>query len=267
MKVIDAHIHVDLYSLDERELLLEQLGDSVEAVIAVSMNVESCITNLELAGQYPGKYYPAFGYHPELSVPDLETEKRLFTWIREHQSEAIAIGEVGLPYYNRTDTEAQGKLFDLKPYIALLDQFIQLAAGLNKPIILHAVYEDADIVCDLLEKHGVTAAHFHWFKGSERTVKRMAGNGYYISITPDVCYEEEIRELVRSYPIEQLMVETDGPWPFEGKFAGTTTLPNMVRDVIVEIAQLKGMTVEEASVQLYENTKRFYHICKLIKLI
>lgn len=260
MRVIDAHIHPDLYSSVDRKRLLEQLGTSVEAIIAVSMHEESCWTNLELAQEFSGTYLPAFGYHPEQPVPDMETEKRLFTWIQEHRNEAIAIGEVGLPYYNRTELEAQGKPFDLDPYIALLDRFIGLSAELDKPIILHAVYEDADIVCDLLEQHGVIAAHFHWFKGAEHTVQRMARNGYYISITPDVCYEEEIRGLVRNYPIEQLMVETDGPWPFEGPCAGRITLPDMVREVVAEIALLKELSLLEASEFLYENTRRFYRI-------
>jgi TatD DNase family protein len=260
MKVIDAHIHLDLYSTDERKLVLAQLGSEVEAVIAVSLHEESCRTNLELARQFPGKYYSAFGYHPEQAIPDKDTLDHLFSWINEHRSEAIAIGEVGLPYYNRTDAESRGEQFDLKPYIDLLEQFVRLAKQLDKPIILHAVYEDADIVCDLLEQYGVVAAHFHWFKGSELTVERMAQNGYYISITPDVLYEEEIRQLVRQYPLNQLMVETDGPWPFEGPFEGRVTLPNMVREVVAEIALLKGLDLSEASELLYENTRRFYQI-------
>jgi TatD DNase family protein len=260
MKRIDAHIHADKYSLSEQKLLFEQLGHSVEAIIAVSMDEQSCTTNLELARQHPRKYYPAFGYHPELAAPDEETVESLLAWIRKHRNEAVAIGEVGLPYYNRTEAIVQGKSFDLKPFITLLDQFIALSVELDKPIVLHAVYEDADMVCDLLEKHGVAAAHFHWFKGSAQTVQRMVNNGYYISITPDVCYEEEIRELVRSYPIGQMMIETDGPWPFEGPFTGKLTLPSMVKDVAAEIAVLKGMDTADASDILYENTRRFYRI-------
>jgi TatD DNase family protein len=260
MKLIDAHIHVDKYSLSEQKLLLEQLGHSVEAIIAVSMDEHSCRTNLELSRQHPGKYFPAFGYHPELAAPDAAVVSSLFEWIREHRKETVAIGEVGLPYYNRTEAIMQGKSFDLKPFITLLDQFIALSVELDKPVVLHAVYEDANIVCDLLEKHGVTAAHFHWFKGSKQTVQRMINNGYYISISPDVCYEEEIQELVRSYPIGQIMIETDGPWPFGGPFTGKLTLPGMVKDVAAEIAVLKGMDFVDASEILYENTRRFYRI-------
>jgi TatD DNase family protein len=262
VRLIDAHVHPDLYNLADRELLLGQLGTAVEAIIAVSMHEESCATNLQLARRFPGRYLPAFGYHPEQAVPDQETVERLFVWIYKHRHDAIAIGEVGLPYYNRTESFARGERFDLTPYIALLEQFIHIAKDLEKPIILHAVYEDADIACDLLERYGVTAAHFHWFKGSEQTIQRMARNGYYVSITPDVLYEEEIRELARSYPMEQLMAETDGPWLFAKPFNGRITLPDMVRDVVVEIAKLKGMTVMEASEQIYENTRRFYRICE-----
>jgi TatD DNase family protein len=42
----------------------------------------------------------------------------------------------------------------------------------------------------------------------------MKENGYFISVTPDVVYDEEIQLLVQRYPLEQMMIETDGPWPF-----------------------------------------------------
>lgn len=260
VRLIDAHIHPDLYEPGERERMLEELGKTVEAIIAVSMHEASCKFNLLLSRQYPGRIYPAFGFHPEQVIPDDEPLSELMDWITRHRDEAIAIGEVGLPYYNRLESEERGMPFDLYPYIALLDRFIVLAAELDKPVILHAVYEDADIACDLLERHGVTAAHFHWFKGAEHTVQRMVRNRYYISITPDVLYEQEIRELVRNYPLELLMAETDGPWPFKGPFTGRTTLPDMARDVVMEIALLKGVSFADTSERLYGNTRRFYNM-------
>ena len=104
------------------------------------------------------------------------------------------------------------------------------------PIILHAVYEDADTVCDLLEKYKVSRAHFHWFKGSDETMKRMMKNGYYISIAPDVLHKEKIRKIVSYYPLEYMMVETDGPWEFQ---EGVITHPRMIREVLKEISSIK----------------------------
>ena len=135
---------------------------------------------------------------------------------------------------------------------------IALSVELDKPIVLHAVYEDAEIVCDLLEQYGVKNAHFHWFKGDERIVRRMMNNGYFISITPDVLYEEEIQQLVLQYPLEQIMIETDGPWPFEGPFSGQMTHPRMMRESIKKIAEIKQISINEVEDTLYENTKKFY---------
>ena len=129
---------------------------------------------------------------------------------------------------------------------------------LEKPIVLHAVYEDAEIACDLLEKHHVKKAHFHWFKGEEQVIARLMNNGYFISITPDVLYEQEIQHLVEMYPLELLFIETDGPWQFEGPFESKMTAPWMMIEAMKKIAEIKNVSLEKVSARIYENTKRFY---------
>jgi len=262
--VIDAHIHIDMYPAEEQEALLrEAIDQGVEAVVAVSVDLDSSIRTRELALRYPGRVHPAYGFHPEQEpLSDGELEE-LLHWIRErHEAgEAFAIGEVGLPYYKRTEIEASaGGEFDESPYLAMLESFVQLAAELDRPIVLHAVYEDADKACRLLKKHGVRRAHFHWFKGSADTLKQMAEAGYYISVTPDVAYEEEIAEVVRRYPIEQIMVETDGPWPFEGPYEGRQTVPGMARESALGVARVKGLPVQETIRRLLSQTQSFYRI-------
>ena len=173
-----------------------------------------------------------------------------------NQDKMTAIGEVGLPFYLReTDPTLH-----LEPYIEALEAFIDKAKAWNKPIVLHAVYEDAETVCDLLEKYSVDNAHFHWFKGSQSTVERMIRNGYYVSVTPDSVYEQEIQMLIKQYPIERLMVETDGPWPFSGPFEKAMTHPKMMHQSIATIASLKKMDLRDVYEQVYDNTKRFYQI-------
>lgn len=248
--LIDAHIHLDQYQEEEVPLLL----DEAQTVIAVSTDLQSCEKTLKLSRAY-AKVKAAYGFHPEQSLPNDREKEALFDWIRLHASEMIAVGEVGLPYYRK-----QTHVLDERPYIALLEQFILLAQELHKPIVLHAVYEDALIACDLLEKHGVKKAHFHWFKGSEEAIVRMIHHGYYISITPDCVYEAEIQDLITKYPLELMMVETDGPWPFEGPFDKARTSPSMMAKSIEVIATLKGITTQEAANTLTRNTKLFYDL-------
>ncbi len=248
--LIDAHIHLDQYEEHEIGFLLAQ----VKHVMAVSTDLASCQKNIKLVACYPN-VKAAYGFHPEQALLSAEEEEALFTWIRLHAEEMIAVGEVGLPYYLKQENDV-----DYTPYISLLERFIVLAKELKKPIVLHAVYEDASIACDLLEKHGVTHAHFHWFKGNDEVIQRMIHNGYVISITPDCTYETEIQQLVKKYPLELIMVETDGPWPFEGPFTNKRTSPQMMHKSIEVIATLKGLSVQEVAYRLTQNTTAFYNL-------
>ncbi|MFS0727787.1 TatD family hydrolase [Paenibacillus sp. 1P07SE] len=262
-KMADAHLHLDLYPAAARTAMLEQAwAAGVEAVIAVSMDLASCKINRELALRHPGRILPAYGYHPEQAAPDDDALAALLAWIRERAAagEQFAIGEVGLPYYRRSSALAAGVRLAMGPYIRLLESFVVLAAELQRPIALHAVYDDAATVCDLLETHGVQTAHFHWFKGPAAVVSRMIASGYYISVTPDVAYEPEIQALVAKYPLELMMAETDGPWPFEGPYEGVTTTPAMTADVTGHIARIKRIDAATAAYRIRANTRSFYGI-------
>ncbi|MEC2077288.1 TatD family hydrolase [Metabacillus fastidiosus] len=249
-RIIDAHIHLEQY--DEKDIVNIVSDNSVDALIAVSWDLDSCKRTRELAQQFP-KVKPAYGYHPEQFVPAEKEIADLLSWMDYHQHEMIAVGEVGLPYYLCRKED-----ISLEPYIELLEQFIIRAKKWHRPIVLHAVYEDAPVVCSLLEKHSIEKAHFHWFKGDTKTVERMIRNGYYISVTPDVLYEEEIQKLVCQYPLDLLMAETDGPWPFEGPFSGRQTTPQMIHFSIGKIAELKKTRVEDIYSALYKNTLEIF---------
>ncbi|WP_042225205.1 TatD family hydrolase [Oceanobacillus manasiensis] len=254
--VIDAHIHLDMYTQEQQTRILQGLDDAnVEALVCVSNHLRSAGKLLELSKK-DGRVKPAIGYHPEQVLPTEEEQSALCELLDQESSHFVAIGEVGLPYYMRKENPD----ISLNAYIELLEKFIRKAAQLDKPIVLHAVYEDAPIVCDLLEKHNVKKAHFHWFKGDKQTVERMIRNGYYISITPDCLYETEIQQLIQNYPLEQMMIETDGPWPFEGEFHGQLTCPNMLHRIAEKIAFLKKFDLGKVYRQLYNNTKEFYNL-------
>lgn len=254
--LIDAHIHLDLYEKDEREKILKELDlYSVESLITVSFHLQSSKQNLAFA-KGDGRIKAAAGFHPEQELPSDSEVEELLAFIRKNHKDLVAIGEVGLPYYKMKEDPS----LVLAPYIEMLEHFIIESNRLNKPIILHGVYEHAPIICDLLEKHSISKAHFHWFKGDSKTIERMIRNGYLVSVTPDVLYEKEIQQLVRAYPIEGLMVETDGPWRFEGVFQERMTHPGMMHRSIEKVAELKSMSEAAVYKQLVKNTTEFYDL-------
>ncbi|SDT44376.1 TatD DNase family protein [Paenibacillaceae bacterium GAS479] len=260
-EVIETHIHLEKYTEAEaRTMLAESRLGGVGAVVAVSMDLASCERTRRLAMDYPGFVLPAYGWHPEQPLPAFGELEDLIGWIRERHAagESFAVGEVGLPYYTRTEQEAAGEAFDESGYLDILRRFASLAAELDRPLILHAVYEDASKTAALLREYGVRRAHFHWYKGDSETTRLLAESGYMISLTPDVLYEQEIRELAANFPLEQLMTETDGPWPFEGPFAGRATHPLMICESVCEIARLRGLSESETAEALARNARLFY---------
>jgi TatD DNase family protein len=124
-------------------------------------------------------------------LPTKEYINELVDWMENHRVEMAAIGEVGLPYYIRQKQKMFSEQYS--QYVELLELFISLAKSWDKPIVLHAIYDDAPIVCGLLENFKITKAHFHWYKDDCKTIARMIRNGYFISVTPDVLYEDEIQ--------------------------------------------------------------------------
>lgn len=254
--IIDAHIHFDLYEEGERTIILEDMKKyGVKALVSVSNHLQSAKTNLQLSRENP-VIKPAFGFHPEQKLPSENEIAELQHFMELHQQEMVAVGEVGLPYYLRQEKVG----VPIEPYLEILELFIRQAKALNKPIVLHAIYGDAPLACELLEKYSIEKAHFHWFKGDQRTLERLMRNGYQISITPDVLYETETRKIANEFPMSQMMAETDGPWPFAGPFKNVMTHPKMIHQTIKEIVSIKKIATAEVYELLYINTKRFYEI-------
>lgn len=261
ISLIDAHIHLDKYPKQSiTNITKSLLSSSIDSVISVSMDLASSKDNLTLSQQFPQLVYAACGYHPEQLLPDETDQQELITWLETHITEMVAIGEIGLPYYTKMEAIQNGERFEVKPYITWLEKLLKVAKKYDKPVVLHAVYEDADVVCDLLEEYDIKQAHFHWFKGSAATLQRMVQRGYYISFTPDILYEEEIQEIALHYPIEQVMLETDGPWPFEGPFAEQMTHPAMIHESASFYAQLCHRPLDEVCEQIRLNTEKFYKL-------
>lgn len=253
--VIDSHIHIDTYCRSDREKILNSLEKyHITGLISVSNDLASLKNVISISRKY-SQVKPCAGYHPEQELLTKSEIIELTNYIKKHEKSIYGIGEVGLPFYIRKNNVN----FNKKPYIELLEHFIMLAKELDKPLNLHAIYEDTKLVCDLLEKHNYHQAHFHWCKTDYTTLNIMKEKGYFISVTPDIFTKERTRQLVKNYPKELLMIETDGPWKYEHN-NNKMTHPKILYDIIDEIAQIKEENKFKIGEQIRENTKNFYKL-------
>lgn len=245
----DSHIHLDQYSDEEIETIVQQ----VDGVVAVATDLKSSQRLLHIRERFSTVHIAA-GFHPEQPLLSDDEWHVFKQWIINHRQQLTAIGEIGLPHYlNR-----EGKIQDMASYELVLERFIKLAAELELPVVLHAVYDDALTVLTLLEQYRVKRTHFHWFKASDEVLQHVIDGDYMMSVTPDVIWNAKTRQVITQVPLEQLMIETDGPWPHEG--FTKTEIDRSLSAIIDVIAEIKGMDKTVVINKINSNTTTFYSL-------
>ncbi|RBW69215.1 TatD family deoxyribonuclease [Bacillus taeanensis] len=253
--MIDAHIHLDQYNREDLPAYIEKWKKAgIKGAVSVSTNLRSSYDTLELANQFPDFVIPCIGFHPEQPLPAECELNELLTLIRSERHTISAIGEIGLPHYSYENS----KFPSLQHYIELLKIFIEKAKQLSLPVVLHAVHDKAAIVYELLQKYEGVNAHFHWLKAEKKLLQLIIEAGYFISVTPEICYRERDRQLVSQVPLSQLMLETDGPWPYHEIFENTKTTPLLLKEVVQKTAEIKKISSKNVKDLTTKNTAHFY---------
>ncbi|MEH7383498.1 TatD family hydrolase [Bacillus sp. JJ1533] len=252
--MIDAHIHLEQYEAKKLPAQIENWQEAgVKGVIAVSNDLPSSYRTLELQGKFPNFVHAAVGFHPEQPLP---LEQDFVEWERLVQIERkkiVAIGEIGLPHYNLEKLPVS-----LEHYSDLLTRCLEVAALHQLPVALHAVHDKAEMVFDHLQDKQITEAHFHWLKAPEDVINKIVKAGYFISVTPEVCYRSRDQMLAKQVPLSQLLIETDGPWPYEGEFKNQSTSPLFLRSIVSQLATLFSQDIQELKEQLMLNSIHCY---------
>ena len=90
----------------------------------------------------------------------------------------------------------------------------------------------------------------------------MLNMGFYVSLAGVITFKNVKRpkEVAQYVPLDRLLVETDAPYLTPHPFRGKRNEPKLVRLVAEEIAQLRGISVEEVEKATTENAKRIYNI-------
>jgi TatD DNase family protein len=142
----------------------------------------------------------------------------------------------------------------------ILEGFARLASELDLTMILHCPHQTASEALMIIKHTKAQRAVFHWHKSDEATTQAIIDAGYFISLTPEVAYRHRDQTLARVVPLDQMMVETDGPWPYGGPFEGKPTEPNFIPDVVSAIARIRGDSVEVVAQAITINAKSLFGI-------
>jgi TatD DNase family protein len=255
--MIDSHIHLDADQYADVAGVIKRARDAgVTAVVTPGTTPASNRRVLELARAHPDFVHAAIGFHPERFELTDEDLVATLSMVRKHREEICAIGEVGLPWYGAParsdDVMERGR--------KTLHRFAHLATELDLGLILHCPHQSALEALNIVTTAKVRRSIFHWHKSDDATTRAILKAGYFISLTPEVAYRDRDQELARMVPLDRMMVETDGPWPYGGDFEGKPTEPNFIADVISAIAKFRGNSIEAIVRALSANAKTLFGI-------
>jgi len=257
--IIDSHCHLHAPAFEDlRGVIARATEHNVWGAVAVGCDEPTNARTLEMSASNGKIVWPAMGFHPDwlqLTHEDLELVE---AQVAANHSRLVALGEIGLPWYclgeaaDATEVLTRGRM----RFARLLD----LATRYDLPVILHAPHGAAVAALEALKRRGIERAVFHWHKAPAEVTRDIVDAGYLISVTPEIVYRDRDRELVEAVPIESLLVESDGPWPYQGEFTGMPSGPWLVARVAEEVAKIKRLPADEAMFQISANTCRLFDL-------
>lgn len=102
----------------------------------------------------------------------------------------------------------------------------------------------------------------HCYSGSKEMARDYLNLGYYLGVGGVVTFKNArvLKEVVEYAPLDRILVETDCPYLAPVPFRGKRNASPLIAHVLDCIAELKGITRQEAEQATWDNARRMYRI-------
>lgn len=249
----DTHAHYDdeAFDSDRHELIPELFRQGVELIVNPGVDLKTSEIAMELADKYEQVYFAA-GWHPEEWESATEQAFDRLREIAKHEK-CVAIGEIGLDYYWDDSHKQEQK--------ALFRRQIELALELDKPVSVHDREAHGDCM-EIISEYPQLRGVLHCYSGSAEMAKELLKRGWYLGFDGPITYKNARKniEALEICPLDRFVIETDSPYlspvPMRGKRNNSANL----KYIVEKIAEIKGITPEEAARLSLENGKKLYNI-------
>jgi TatD DNase family protein len=247
--VIDTHAHLDACEEPADALIERARGVGVSRIVAVGSGIESCRATLEIAAGNEG-VYAALGVHPHQAG---NAEAGRLDELREllAHERAVAVGETGLDYYrDYAPRDRQRAIFEAE---------LELAAQLDKPVVVHSRAADRDTAEILASFAGTVILHCF---SSPPLLDVARERGYYVSFAGNVTYPKayDLRACAREVSADRILAETDTPYLAPQPRRGKPNEPANVVHTLATLAEARGEDQGELEARIDANASAAFSV-------
>lgn len=254
--LIDTHVHLnaDQYEGEIDDVITRAKEDGVEKFVVIGFDRKTIQRTMDLIEEYD-EVYGVIGWHPVDAVDCTDEDLEWIESLADNEK-IVAIGEMGLDYHwDKSPKDVQEEVFIKQ---------IELAKRVNLPIVIHnrEAEEDAIRILEENDAKAVGGIMHSFHNGTDEQIDRVLDMGFYVSLAGVITFKNAKRpkEVAQYVPLNRLVVETDAPYLTPHPYRGKRNEPKLVRLVAEELAELRGISIEEVEKATTENAKRIYNI-------
>ena len=252
--LVDSHCHLDFpdFAAELPDVVARAKGAGVGVCVSIGTRLSRCADVVAVAARFPDVYCTV-GSHPHEAAEEPLTDSALLLELVRHEK-VVGIGETGLDYYYEHSPRAQ-QAQNFRAHIAA-------ARERALPVVVHTRDAEDDTITILGEEmgKGTFTGLIHCFTGTQRLADAALELGLYISASGIATFKKSdaLREVLKSVPLDRLLVETDAPYLAPTPHRGKRNEPAFVVHTAAMLAELKGVSVDELAAATTENFFRLF---------
>ena len=214
---IDSHAHLDFNEISSNfsKVIKNSNKNKITSILSICTKIKSFKKLYNLIKNYKS-IWCSIGEHPcNISKNNIPLKNDILSYTLEKK--IIAIGETGLDFFHST------KNIDYQ--YESLQSHIDASVESNLPLIIHLRNSENELIKYLSSenKKYKLKVVMHCFTGSKKLLFECLDNDFYISLSGIITFKSslDLQNLVKSIPLDKLLIETDSPFlspvPFRGK--------------------------------------------------